>query len=188
MKTLYITSLALLVAASIAAEELVIYSSEEFKFAAKLPKETIESKARHTHGLLGSFKGVDVGRKAIYSVSVNVIDAFVAEPSGSNTDWKALVKENFLGWAKGMKPVTGTLKYQSAKWSDCDAIRFSFQTEGFVSENVGGFHHGIHLVHQGAFYSLSVISLIDEKEASEDARKLEESFIILESIRKKTTR
>lgn len=163
-------------------DEVKPYSSEEFKFVASLPKDVYASKAKHSHGTLGSFKAVDSSRRAVYMISANQIPTFMSEPADSKTDWKDLLKTNFLGWAKGMNPVSGSLKFEAAKWNNCHAIRFSYKTDGFISEGVTGFHRGIHLIDRGVFYSLSVVSLVSDEQAAEDANKLEKSFMILDHL------
>ena len=68
-------------------DDFEMYVSEEFRFAAKLPKEVVTTEGATPFGKIGNFKALDENRGSIYSITVNRIDKFVREEQRGFTEW-----------------------------------------------------------------------------------------------------
>lgn len=167
------------------AAALESFSSEEFRVIATLPKEVHTSKAQHANGTIGSFKAFDNANSAFYMLSVFQVTAFMAQPADSKLDWSKLLATHFRSWSGGHSPRPNTIVETPGRWNESPAIRFSYTTDGFVSDGVTGYHRGMTTIRRGVYYSLSVVSLESDERAKEAATKLEESFMILDELSKK---
>lgn len=185
MKTNFTALLYFLPLALAHAAELESFSSAEFRVIATMPKEVLSSKAQQANGTLGSFKAFDAENSAFYMLSVFQVTEFMQEPANSKLDWSKLLSTHFKSWSGGHKPQPNTVVETPGKWNENPAIRFSYTTAGFVGDGVTAYHRGMTTIRGGVYYSLSVVSLESDASASKAATRLEESFMVLDSLMKK---
>jgi len=159
-------------------EEFKIYQSAEFNFAAKLPKDMVETIADTQFGKIGNFKAFDEGRSAILSITVNRIDSFVKEVQRGGGNWEGIIDSNFKGWTKEYPIKPGTLTSRKTLWNKYEAIRYSFRCEGLLQKEVITHHCGVTFLHGGCFYKLEAMSLVGETEALVDLARLEGTFML----------
>ena len=159
-------------------EGFKMYQSAEFNFAAKLPKDVVETKADTQFGKVGNFKAFDESRPAILSITVNRIDSFVKEVQRGGGNWEGIIDSNFKGWTKEYPIKPGSLTSRKTLWKEHEAIRYSFRCEGLLKEGVITHHSGVTFLHGGCFYKLEAMSLVGETEALDDLSRLEGTFML----------
>jgi hypothetical protein len=159
-------------------EGFKLYQSADFKFAAKLPKDVLETKAETQFGRVGNFKAIDESRSAVLTISVNRIDSFVREVQRGGGNWEGIIDSNFDGWIKEYPVKPGSLTSRKTLWKEDEAIRYSFRCEGLLIEGVTSHHCGVTFLHGGCFYRLEAMSLLGEAEALDYLARLEGSFIL----------
>jgi hypothetical protein len=155
-----------------------MYRSVDFNFAAKLPKDVVETKADTQFGTVGNFKAFDEGRSSILSITVNRIDSFVKKVQRGEEDWKGIIDSNFEGWTKELPIKLGTLTSKKTFWNKYEAIRYTFRCDGLIKEGVVTHHCGVTFLHGGCFYKLEAMSLVGETEALDDLTRLEGTFML----------
>ena len=159
-------------------EGFKIYQSADFNFAAKLPKDVVETKAETQFGRVGNFKAFDESRSAVLSITVNRIDSFVKEVQRGRGNWEGIIDSNFKGWTKEYPIKPGSLTSRKTLWKEDEAIRYSFRCEGLLKEGVTTHHCGVTFLHGGCFYKLEAMSLVGETEALDDLARLEGTFML----------
>lgn len=158
------------------------FTCAEFRFIARLPKNVLETRAKHVHGVIGTFKALDAARMSTVGVTVNKIDTFVRAVQRGDTGWEEdALNSNFKSYINSY-PGIASDSVQSAKveWLGCPAIEFNFSCVGNVGDGVHSFHSGLLFLERGSFFNLNVTSLTSIRESKDSLAELKKGFAVLD--------
>jgi hypothetical protein len=159
-----------------------LFTSTEFRFIARLPKNVSETRTKHMLGIIGSFKALDASRLCTIGVSVNKIEPFIKAAQRGQTGWEEKALNSFFKNYINSYPGIADSSVKSAKieWLGCSAIEYSFSCQGNLGDNVDSFHSGLFFLEKGSFFNINVSSLTSGLESKSSLSDLMKGFALLD--------